>query len=204
MNSPRRRTAQNLIGVLVFSVAGLVVFVGMHSSTGLTVSRDRSFYASAVVRSTATIAPVPSWTRRALSIRSRWCSPPTRPITEQQSGSAEEISAPWGNPFILSRLRGAEIQARAPPTAEQRWLNSPAARCVKWAESKDNYTEGGLEPYGGAWQFSVSTWQAKPPYGIGETGLPNEASPARQDAAAYKLWRLAGWGQWETAPGCGV
>ena len=44
-----------------------------------------------------------------------------------------------------------------------------------------------MEPYGGAYQFSVTTWQY-----LGFSGMPNEASSATQDAAAFKLYRIAG------------
>ncbi|GEM_PF-6690608 len=101
-------------------------------------------------------------------------------------------------PTWLGPLRHYSLKP-TPLTPEQQWLATRAAKCVKWAESRDEYRIGGDEPHGGAWQFSVSTW-----HGIGESGMPNEASPAEQDAAAYKLWLLAGWDQWETAAGCGV
>jgi hypothetical protein len=88
---------------------------------------------------------------------------------------------------------------------EQQWLNSRAARCVKKAESGDkahpagDYTRQGLEPYGGAWQFSVGTW-----VWLGFTGYPYLASPATQDRAAYDLWLRVGFRWWQTASGCGV
>jgi hypothetical protein len=61
-------------------------------------------------------------------------------------------------------------------------------------ESGGNYAENTGNGYYGAYQFSLSTW-----YGLGFTGLPSDASPATQDAAAAELQAEAGWGQW---PSC--
>ncbi len=77
--------------------------------------------------------------------------------------------------------------------------------CVREKESGGNYSEGGDEPYGGAYQFAVSTWQA-----LGFPGVPNTSPPWMQDQAALKLWawdlRYTGnpWSAWETAPMCGL
>ena len=148
----------------------------------------------------------------AVLVTFAWSAPRATWPSRSGGGSASTVAASsldwspliwWRSPAWYARLERSSWMPTA-LTPEQRWLATPAARCVRWAESRDEYTIGGDEPHGGAWQFSVSTWQAKPPYGIGETGLPNEASPAVQNAAAYKLWRLAGWSQWQTAPGCGV
>ena len=90
-------------------------------------------------------------------------------------------------------------------TAEQRWLANPITQCIKRAESHDaahpngNYRAGGMEPFGGAWQFDVVTW-----HGLGYSGLPNEASPAVQDAAAFQLYLERGYQPWQTASGCGA
>ena len=105
----------------------------------------------------------------------------------------------------VERVTASVTIGRAHPTAEQLWLESRAARCVMRAESGDtahpagDYRRGGAEPHGGAWQFSDLTW-----HDIGFAGLPYDASPATQNNAAFKLWRLYGWGQWQTAAGCGV
>ncbi len=98
---------------------------------------------------------------------------------------------------------GRVVHATTVPLTRQErelaWLASPGTQCVLKAESRWHYRIGGMEPYGGAWQFSVVTWQA-----IGFSGLPNQASPATQNNAAYKLWTLVGYSQWETAAGCGL
>jgi hypothetical protein len=77
--------------------------------------------------------------------------------------------------------------------------------CIREHESGDDYQSGGLEPYGGAYQFSVTTWR-----GLGFAGVPNKASSAVQDAAALALYawdlRVTGnpWYAWQTAPACGL
>ena len=75
--------------------------------------------------------------------------------------------------------------------------------CIREKESDGNYSEGGDEPFGGAYQFSVATWQ-----GLGFSGVPNEAPPWMQDRAALALYAydLRVWGNpgraWQTAPMC--
>jgi len=77
--------------------------------------------------------------------------------------------------------------------------------CIREHESGDDYQAGGDEPQGGAYQFSVTTWQ-----GLGFAGVPNDNSPAVQDAAALALyaWDLKytgnPWYAWQTAPACGL
>jgi len=83
--------------------------------------------------------------------------------------------------------------------------NTPDWSCIRNAESHDDYSSGGDEPYGGAYQFSVSTWQS-----LGFAGVPNEAAPVTQDQAALALYaydlRAFGnpWEAWQTAPLCGL
>jgi hypothetical protein len=61
-------------------------------------------------------------------------------------------------------------------------------------ESNNDYAENTGNGYYGAYQFSLDTWTA-----VGYSGLPSQASPAVQDAAANKLLTRAGWRSW---PGC--
>lgn len=65
---------------------------------------------------------------------------------------------------------------------------------LRMCESSNEYSINTGNGYFGAYQFSLSTWQ-----GLGLTGLPSNATPAEQDAAAYKLYREAGWSPW---PAC--
>jgi hypothetical protein len=65
---------------------------------------------------------------------------------------------------------------------------------LRMCESNDDYSIDTGNGYYGAYQFALSTW-----YALGYTGLPSDAPPAVQDAAAQKLQAESGWGQW---PAC--
>ena len=67
---------------------------------------------------------------------------------------------------------------------------------IRQCESGGNYSTNTGNGYYGAYQFSQSTWN-----GLGYSGLPSDASPATQDAAAAQLAARAGFGQW---PVCGA
>jgi hypothetical protein len=76
-----------------------------------------------------------------------------------------------------------------PPTAPSADVWAELRQC----ESNDNYADNTGNGYYGAYQFSEATWQS-----LGYSGLPSEASPATQDAAAQRLQARSGWGQWPT------
>ncbi len=61
-------------------------------------------------------------------------------------------------------------------------------------ESSGNYQDNTGNGYYGAYQFSLSTWE-----GLGERGLPSQAAPRVQDAAAFTLYSRDGWTPW---PAC--
>ncbi len=65
---------------------------------------------------------------------------------------------------------------------------------LRKCESGGRYNLNTGNGYYGAYQFSPTTWTR-----LGFEGMPHEASPATQDAAARKLQAKAGWGQW---PAC--
>lgn len=65
---------------------------------------------------------------------------------------------------------------------------------LRGCESGGNYAINTGNGYYGAYQFSASTWRS-----LGFSGLPHQASPATQDAAAAKLQASQGWAPW---PGC--
>ena len=61
-------------------------------------------------------------------------------------------------------------------------------------EASGDYQTNTGNGYYGAYQFALSTW-----LGLGETGLPCDAPPSVQDAAAYLLYQRDGWHPW---PAC--
>ncbi|MDX6286245.1 MAG: hypothetical protein QOG53_1730 [Frankiales bacterium] len=65
---------------------------------------------------------------------------------------------------------------------------------LRMCESGGNYKTNTGNGYYGAYQFSSGTW-----HGLGYSGLPSNAAPGTQDAAAHKLQARSGWGQW---PAC--
>ncbi len=65
---------------------------------------------------------------------------------------------------------------------------------LRQCESGGNYAEDDGNGYYGAYQFALGTWAA-----LGYGGLPSQAPPAVQDAAAQALQARSGWGQW---PAC--
>lgn len=62
---------------------------------------------------------------------------------------------------------------------------------LRECESGGDYTTNTGNGFFGAYQFLPSTWS-----GLGYPGMPHEASPAMQDAAAQDLQARSGWGQW--------
>ncbi len=65
---------------------------------------------------------------------------------------------------------------------------------IRRCESSDDYALDTGNGYYGAYQFAASTWT-----NLGGVGLASSASPAAQDAAAYRLYVSSGWGAW---PAC--
>lgn len=65
---------------------------------------------------------------------------------------------------------------------------------LRMCESGGNYATNTGNGYYGAYQFNLQTWQ-----GMGNTGLPSDATPAEQDAQAAILQAARGWQPW---PAC--
>jgi hypothetical protein len=65
---------------------------------------------------------------------------------------------------------------------------------LRQCESGGDYAEDTGNGYFGAYQFALTTWEE-----LGYAGLPSDAAPAVQDAAAQRLQSLRGWDQW---PAC--
>lgn len=131
----------------------------------------------------------------------------TQVDTHRSVSSTVSVAPAWLQPIPLLSLSGSSDRSLVILSSrhEQMWLALPSTRCIARAESGDpahpegDYTRGGMEPYGGKWQFSVTTFQ-----GLGFSGLPNAAPPVEQDHAAYVDFTLNGASQWQTAAGCGV
>ena len=102
----------------------------------------------------------------------------------------------------LNSIRRQQVQlATAPPPAVNLAIlagkNGNLAEelyRLRECESGDNYQDNTGNGYYGAYQFSLSTWQ-----GLGYSGLPSNAPPPTQDAAATQLEQKDGWSQW---PAC--
>jgi LysM repeat protein len=74
---------------------------------------------------------------------------------------------------------------------------SPGAwAALRNCESSGNYATDTGNGFYGAYQFDLSTWES-----LGYGGLPSNASPATQDAAAQQLYAERGSEPWPT---CGV
>jgi len=104
--------------------------------------------------------------------------------------------------FAAVRLAAARASAPVPvprTRAPASVVTVSASSGDVWAalrecESGGNYAEDTGNGFYGAYQFAASTWT-----GLGYSGLPSDAPPAVQDAAAQQLQARSGWGQW---PGC--
>ncbi|MDA8197251.1 MAG: transglycosylase family protein [Actinomycetota bacterium] len=69
-------------------------------------------------------------------------------------------------------------------------VTSAALAALRNCESGGNYQDNTGNGYYGAYQFSISTWQA-----MGFPGIPSDASPSMQDLAASRL-AAHGWYSW--------
>jgi hypothetical protein len=102
---------------------------------------------------------------------------------QQPAQSQPEVAHPAPPPPPPAQPAPAQ-PAPAPPAGGV-WAE------LRQCESGGNYAENTGNGYYGAYQFSLSTW-----YSLGETGLPSNAPPPAQDAAAQRLQAMAGWSQW--------
>jgi resuscitation-promoting factor RpfA len=65
---------------------------------------------------------------------------------------------------------------------------------LRMCESGGNYQTNTGNGFYGAYQFAAGTW-----HGLGYSGLPSDATPSTQDAAARTLQSQQGWSPW---PAC--
>lgn len=95
-------------------------------------------------------------------------------------------------PLVVGMAVGASVLVMGTGTASAASADDFAR--LRACESNGNYSINTGNGYGGAYQFSLSTWRS-----LGFSGLPHQASPSTQDAAARALQARSGWGQW---PAC--
>ena len=114
--------------------------------------------------------------------------PPTTIKSPPPQGS--DVSQPAHTQPEVAQSAPAPAQSAPPPAPPAQPAGGVWAE-LRQCESGGNYGDNTGNGYYGAYQFSLSTW-----YSLGETGLPSNAPPAVQDAAAQRLQATAGWGQW--------
>jgi hypothetical protein len=101
------------------------------------------------------------------------------------ANAASAPTVPSAGPPAVGSAPTVAVTSAAPSSL------AAAFAAIRRCESSDDYSLSTGNGYYGAYQFSASTWA-----GLGESGLPSQASPAVQDAAAYKLYESSGWGAW--------
>ena len=106
-------------------------------------------------------------------------------------------AAAQADPFLLLTVHMVPLPPPpALPVVAARSSAPAAPSAGVWAElrqceSSDNYADNTGNGYYGAYQFSEATWES-----LGLGGLPSDAPPSVQDAAAQRLQASRGWGQW--------
>lgn len=126
-------------------------------------------------------------------------SVPVPPATPPASPAPAAIPAPTPPPAQTppptpSNAPVQTVVATPTPTpsaAQSANASSAAWQALRICESGDNYSTDTGNGYYGAYQFALSTWQS-----LGYSGLPSQATPAVQDAAAQRLYDIAGWSPW--------
>lgn len=125
-------------------------------------------------------------------------TPPTGGAVHAQGFSAPADIAQTADPFIELSAYMNPAPSPAPPAPKPAASPAPVTAPsgdvwlrLRECESSDNYADNTGNGYYGAYQFSESTWQ-----GLGLGGLPSDAPPTVQDAAAQRLQARSGWGQW--------
>ena len=122
--------------------------------------------------------------------------PPPPPTT--QPPPPPTTSPPTTQPRPV-RVIPARPPIRAAATSSSPSVSAIFA-CIRQKESGDNYSENTGNGYYGAYQFDLGTWQS-----LGNSGRPDQASPAVQDAAAQKLYSEKGFAPWPvTSRECGA
>lgn len=109
---------------------------------------------------------------------------------------------PPATPLPLWPPTPAQPNPTAPQTVTAAyWSPTGIWACIAQHESGGNPAENTGNGYYGAFQFSLSSWQAAG----GGPGLPSDYSYAYQLAVAERLQQMQGWSAWpQTSRMCGV
>jgi hypothetical protein len=152
-----------------------------------------------------TIPPVPMSASTAVFVM-----PPVKAITAAMVGSFRRapavVRAKPAAPVVTTKTEPAVVQSKpaAPVVMVVTFSTLPAPwGCIAHYESTSNLTavnyKSGTE---GAFQFDPATWTEFAPAGFPPS--PLDATLGQQLTVAEIVLAHRGWGQWETAPLCGV
>ncbi len=108
---------------------------------------------------------------------------------------AEAAAARATSPPAAAAAAPSVLAAASTPAPLVALSMEEAFACIRQLESGNNYSS----PGGGAYQFLDATWQS-----LDYTGSAQDHPPATQDEGARRLQARSGWGQWTTAPLCGL
>jgi hypothetical protein len=118
-----------------------------------------------------------------------------------EQAAAEQVAAQQAAAQQAAAAQAAQAAQQASSAQSQQadTSSAPDSSGGAWAElrqceSGGDYSDDTGNGYYGAYQFSLSTWES-----LGYSGLPSDAPPSEQDAAAQQLQAQSGWGQW---PAC--
>ena len=115
-----------------------------------------------------------------------------RPARQSQPTPTQGLPVNNGLVNVVRAMVSTSAPAPAAPTSSAGGVWQQLREC----ESSGNYATNTGNGFYGAYQFTLQTWE-----GLGLSGLPSQASPQAQDAAAARLQAEAGWGQW---PACSL
>jgi peptidoglycan hydrolase CwlO-like protein len=113
-----------------------------------------------------------------------------RALRDAEAAAARAAAAP-----TAAMAAPSVLAASSTPAPLVALSMEEAFACIRQLESGNNYSS----PGGGAYQFLDSTWQS-----LDYTGSAQDHPPATQDEGARRLQARSGWGQWTTAPLCGL
>lgn len=157
-------------------------------------THDAAMAKAALARTTAARAAVVDTLQRERqlydSVQGKLARLVAAQLAAEQAAAAAAQSARATNPNLTGppSLKGTAGIGKSPIPGGS--LSQDFAELRNCEASGDYQTNTG-NGYYGAYQFALSTW-----LGLGESGLPSEAPPAVQDAAAYLLYQRDGWHPW--------